>query len=161
MYATYSVVFAVGSSFLYFTSILILNEYFTRRLVLANGLALAGCGVGTLALAPLMNFFLDKFHWRVALRLSSGIAVVLVLCSLVYYLVLAPLQLQQAGQGKDSSSSRKPVVDVSVFRNKAYVVWVAAVGLIEFGFYIPYVHLVREGFCISAHGRLFAHSLFD
>ena len=35
-------------------------------------------------------------------------------------------------------------IDFSFLKNKAYIVWIAVVGLVLFGFYIPYVHLVGE-----------------
>ena len=140
MFVTYSLLLGVGSSFSYYTSILILNEYFSKRLVLVNGIGLSGCGFGTLALAPLMNFLLDTFHWRVALRILSASSIVLGLCGLIYFIVPAPVQRHTVKKNTKSQT----LIDVSFFKNKAFVVWLVAVGLVLFGFYMPYVHLVRK-----------------
>ena len=137
MFVTYSLLLGVGSSFCYYTSILILNEYFSKRLVLVNGIGLSGCGIGTLALAPLMNFLLDTFHWRVALRILSASSVVLGLCGLIYFIVPAPVQRHTVKNTKSQT-----LIDVSFFKNKAFVVWLFVVGFVLFGFYMPYVHLV-------------------
>ena len=140
MFVTYSLLLGVGSSFSYYTSILILNEYFSKRLVLVNGIGLSGCGFGTLALAPLMNFLLDTFHWRVALRILSASSIVLGLCGLVYFIVPVPVQRHTVKKNTKSQT----LIDVSFFKNKAFVVWLFVVGFVLFGFYMPYVHLVSK-----------------
>ena len=36
--------------------------------------------------------------------------------------------------------------DTSIWRNKAYVLWVTTVALFQFGYLIPFVHLVSRVF---------------
>ena len=74
------------------------------------------------------------------MRISSATSIVLLLCALIYFIVPVPIQLNTARNNKE----RQKLIDFSLFKNKAYAVWVAGVALVEFGFYIPYVHLVRE-----------------
>lgn len=140
MYITYSLLLGAGSSFCFFSSILILREYFSKRLALVNGIGLAGSGFGTLAIAPLMNTLLDHFHWRQTLRIVSAMSLLLVLGGFIFFVVPVPIKLEQA----KTTNGRRKFLDVSVFKNKAFVVWVAAVGLVLFGFYIPFMHLVSE-----------------
>ena len=141
LYATYSFLLPIGGSSCYFTSILILDEYFSKKLALANGIGLSGCGVGTLVMAPLMNVLLEKFHWRKAERIFSGVTSVgLGLCSLIYFIVPAPTQLHVA----QNSNKTQKLVDLSQLKNKAFAVWVAVVGFVLFGAYMPYVHLVSD-----------------
>ena len=138
MYVTYSLIFGLGSSMCYIASILVLSEYFNKNLVVANGIALAGAGVGAISLAPALSLLLDNYNWRDAVRILSGASLVLLCCAFIYYLVPSPLEFVDA---KDYEEEKK-CFDFSLFKNKAYVLLIAANGLVLFGFYIPYVHLV-------------------
>jgi len=141
MYVTYSFLFGLGSSMCYVSSVLVISGYFNKKLVLANGIGLAGAGVGTIALAPALNLLLDSYYWRDALRILSATSVLLLISGLIYYLVPAPMEFVDAEEYDDE----KKHFDFTLFKNKAYVVWIVVVGLVLFGFYIPYVHLVRHG----------------
>ena len=137
MFLTYSVFFALGGSLCYYSSVLVLSEYFSKNLVLANGLGLSGAGVGTLALAPFVNFLQFHFNWRTTLKILSALSTVLVFSGVLYQLI--PTPTSHPVMKKETNMKQ---MDFSVLKNKAYLVWVTVVGLVLFGFYIPYVHLV-------------------
>lgn len=137
LFLTYSLLFATGCSLCYYSSVLVLSKYFCKNLVLANGLGLSGAGVGTIALAPFVELLQNHFHWRVTVKILSALSVALVFSGLMYWIVPLPTNHQQIRKATD-----KKRVDFSILKNKAYLVWVAVVGLVLFGFYIPYVHLV-------------------
>lgn len=147
MYVTYSLIFGLGSSMCYMASVLVLSEYFNKNLVVANGIALAGAGVGAISLAPALSFLLDNYNWRNAVRILSGASLVLLCCAFIYYLVPSPLQFVDA----EDCQKEKKCFDFSLFKNKAYVLLIAANGLVLFGFYMPYVHLVRHGQDLGIH----------
>ena len=138
MYVTYSLIFGLGSSMCYIASVLVLSEYFNKKLVVANGIALAGAGVGAISLAPALSFLLDNYNWRNAIRILSGASLLLLCCAFIYYLVPSPLQFVDA----EDCQKEKKYIDFSLFKNKAYVLLIAANGMVLFGFYMPYVHLV-------------------
>lgn len=138
MYVTYSFLFGLGSSMCYVSSVLVLSGYFSKNLVVANGIGLAGAGVGTISLAPTLSLLLDNYYWRDALRILSATSLLLVISGLIYYLVPAPMEFSDAKEYKEETKR----IDFSFLKNKAYIVWIAVVGLVLFGFYIPYVHLV-------------------
>lgn len=140
MYVTYSFLFGLGSSMCYVSSVLVLSSYFSKNLVVANGIGLAGAGVGTITLAPALSLLLDNYHWRDALRILSATSLLVVISGLIYYLVPAPMEFSDAEEYRDETKR----IDFSFLKNKAYIVWIAVVGLVLFGFYIPYVHLVSE-----------------
>ena len=144
LFLTYSVLFGVGSSCCYYTSVLILSEYFSKRLVFANGIGLSGCGIGTLALVPLMNYLIDTSHWRETLRILSATSALLLLVGWIYFVVPAPLR------NPDASSSTEPqkIFNMALLKNRAFVLWIISCGLVLFGFYIPYVHLVSRLSCV-------------
>ena len=140
MYVTYSFLFGLGSSMCYVSSVLVLSGYFSKNLVVANGIALAGAGVGTISLAPALSLLLDNYYWRDALRILSATSLLLLISGLIYYLVPAPMEFSDAKEYEEETKR----IDFSFLKNKAYIVWIAVVGLVLFGFYIPYVHLVGE-----------------
>lgn len=144
MYVTYSFLFGLGSSMCYVSSVLVISGYFNKNLVLANGIGLAGAGVGTITLAPALSLLLDSYYWRDALRILSATSLLLLISGLIYYLVPAPMEFVDAEEYQDE----KKHYDFSFFKNKAYIVWIVVVGLVLFGFYIPYVHLVSESVCL-------------
>lgn len=151
MYVTYSFLFGLGSSMCYVSSVLVLSGYFSKNLVVANGIGLAGAGVGTISLAPALSLLLDNYYWRDALRILSATSLLLVISGLIYYLVPAPMEFSDAKEYQEETKR----INFSFLRNKAYIVWIAVVGLVLFGFYIPYVHLVGElsessGFLVSS-----------
>jgi len=119
----------------------VLSGYFSKNLVVANGIGLAGAGVGTISLAPALSLLLDNYYWRDALRILSATSLLLVISGLIYYLVPAPMEFSDANEYQEETKR----IDFSFLKNKAYIVWIAVVGLVLFGFYIPYVHLVRHG----------------
>ena len=128
----------MGSSMCYVSSVLVLSGYFSKNLVVANGIGLAGAGVGTITLAPALSLLLDNFYWRDALRILSATSLLILISGLIFYLVPAPLEFS------DAEKYETKRIDLSFFKNKAYIVWTVVVGLVLFGFYIPYVHLVSE-----------------
>ena len=140
MYVTYSFLFGLGSSMCYVSSVLVLSGYFSKNLVVANGISLAGAGVGTISLAPALSLLLDNYYWRDALRILSATSLLLVISGLIYHLVPVAMEFSDAEEYKEATKR----IDFSFLKNKAYIVWIAVVGLVLFGFYIPYVHLVGE-----------------
>ena len=139
MYVTYSLLFGLGSSLCYMSSILVISGYFNKNLVLANGIGLAGSGVGTITLANALDLILSSYYWRDALRILSATSLLILFSGLIYYLIPAPMTFVDA----DEFQEKRKHLDLSFLKNKAYIVWLVVLGLVQFGFYIPYVHLVR------------------
>lgn len=155
IYLTYSLLVAIGSSLCYYASILVLDQYFRKRLVTTNGLALSGAGVGTLALSPVIEMLLERYRWRGAMRILSVIASAQFLSSFIQYFIRPPLRIKT--EDYDTTNDKKPgrmkkIINITLFKNKAYVLWIMVISLVLFGFYIPYVHLVRETHCCCFHG---------
>ena len=96
--------------------------------------------MGTISLAPALSLLLDNYYWRDALRILSATSILLVISGLIYYLVPAPMEFSDAEEYQEETKQ----IAFSFLKNKAYIVWIAVVGLVLFGFYIPYVHLVGE-----------------
>jgi len=67
------VVAGVGSALAYSPSIVTVGQYFERRRTLANGLSVAGSGVGNFAIPPLIRLCVDRFGLSGALLILSAI----------------------------------------------------------------------------------------
>ncbi|XP_062030958.1 monocarboxylate transporter 11 [Lepus europaeus] len=112
-----------------------LSRYFSRRRVLAVGLALTGNGASSLLLAPALQLLLDTFGWRGALLLLGAITLHLTPCGAL----LRPLALP----GDSPSPPRGPVaaLGLGLFTRRAFAVFALATALIGGGYFVPYVHL--------------------
>ncbi|XP_038941394.1 monocarboxylate transporter 11 isoform X3 [Rattus norvegicus] len=112
-----------------------LSRYFSRRRVLAVGLALTGNGASSLLLAPALQFLLDTFGWRGALLLLGAVTLHLTPCGAL----LRPLALS----GDPLAPPRTPLaaLGLGLFRRPAFSVFALGTALIGGGYFVPYVHL--------------------
>ncbi len=46
---------------------MILNDYFDQKLATANGITMAGSGVGAFAFSPFIKFLIENLQWKVTL----------------------------------------------------------------------------------------------
>ncbi|EDO46709.1 predicted protein, partial [Nematostella vectensis] len=136
MYLTYGLLFGVGSSLSFVSSIVILGEYFQKRLALVNGIATSGSGVGSLVTGPVMNYLLANIGWQNCMRVLSGFAMLLWIAA---FLFKPNKRRVSTRPSKDAGK----LVDLSIWRNKAYVTWVITVALFQFGYLFPFVHLIK------------------
>nr|XP_017522516.1 monocarboxylate transporter 11 isoform X1 [Manis javanica]XP_036882700.1 monocarboxylate transporter 11-like [Manis javanica] len=112
-----------------------LSCYFSRRRVLAVGLALTGNGASSLLLAPTLQLLLDTFGWRGALLLLGAITLHLTPCGAL----LRPLALP----GDTPSPPRGPLaaLGLDLFKRRAFLVFALGTALVGGGYFVPYVHL--------------------
>lgn len=141
MYVTYGLVWGIGSSFAFVSSIVILGQYFDRKLALANGIATSGSGVGSLVAGPVINYLLQTVGWKNSMRILSAIALLLWIAALLF----KPRESHQDIMERKMNSK---LFDTSIWKNKAYVLWVSTVALFQFGYLVPFVHLVSHAFTI-------------
>ena len=69
---------------IYIPSILIVGFYFERHRALANGLTSSGSGIGTFIYSPLTHFLQNKYTWKGALLILSGIVLNCIVCGALY-----------------------------------------------------------------------------
>lgn len=138
MYITYGLLWGVGSSFSFVPSIVMLGEYFDKRLALANGLATSGSGVGSLVASPSINYLLRAVGWKNSLRILSGVTVFLGVACCLYRPYKTTTQRDRNVMTKRCSQ----LFDVSIWKSRTYVAWVLTIALFQFGYPVPFVHLV-------------------
>ena len=160
MYVTYSVLFGFGGSCLYLSSYVITSQYFVKNRSIATGITASGSGLGVLSVAPMLQALLDSFDWRKTYRITAGIiSVVCVLC-LTFDPTVAKRgensiddgiddrkcedQKMSHDQGKQAQEERKKWFDLSVFKEKVFVVLTLCNTVASIGHNTPRLHLVRQ-----------------
>lgn len=112
-----------------------LSRYFSRRRVLAVGLALTGNGASSLLLAPALQLLLDTFGWRGALLLLGAITLHLTPCGAL----LRPLELP--GDPPAPPRGLFAALGLGLFTRPAFLVFALGTALVGGGYFVPYVHL--------------------
>lgn len=138
MYLTYSLLWGLGSSMCYVPTFLIVDKYFPRRKALANGIITAGSAIGALILGPTMNALLKSIGWRYTMRVLSGVACLLLVGATTYKPVA------EGCVDEHRMDKKKKLFDISVWKNRGFIVWAVALALFNLGYFVPYVFLVSE-----------------
>ena len=155
LYVTYSVLFGFGGSCLYLSSYVITSQYFEKYHSIATGILASGTGLGVLSVAPILQALLDCFDWRKTYRITAGIiSVVCVLC-----VTFDPTVAKRGESGIDevkqeqqempdqqreqAQGERKKWFDLSVVKEKVFVVLTLCNTVFNIGHNTPRLHLVR------------------
>ena len=152
MYFTYGFLMGLASSCIYFSSFVSLLLYFDKHLALASGISMSAVGFGTMSLNLLLEKCYVSYGWRVSMRWFAGTAVFVFFAGLVYI----PIDREEKGLKKkwtlDKGGTRKrhpeqlrnclKLLKPESFKNKHFLVWCAALGLVSIAYYIPYTYLV-------------------
>ena len=132
----------------YFPSVIILGTYFSKRLSLANGLTSAGSGVGSLVMGPVLQSLLTYCGLRNTMRISAGMLACIIVVAFIYRPINTPFlnaeKYEPENQTKKKKKGLSRFVDLSLFKNKAYLVWCASLSFWMLGYFVPFVHLVSE-----------------
>ncbi|XP_016077567.1 PREDICTED: monocarboxylate transporter 11 [Miniopterus natalensis] len=123
-----------------------LSRYFSRRRVLAVGLALTGNGASSLLLAPALQLLLDTFGWRGALLLLGAITLHLAPCGAL----LRPLELP--GDPSVPPSGPLAALGLGLFTRRAFSVFALGTALVGGGYFVPYVHLAPHALDLGLGG---------
>lgn len=118
-------------------SLIMLNRYFSKRRPMANGLAAAGSPVFLCALSPLGQLLQDRYGWRGGFLILGGL---LLNCCVCAALMRPLVAVAQPGSGPPRSSRR--LLDLSVFRDRGFVLYAVAASVMVLGLFIPPVFVV-------------------
>ena len=69
---------------MYSPSMVVINQYFEKKRGLANGIALSGSGIGSVAIPPLMLYALDTYGLEGTLLIVGGIALNIGVCGMLF-----------------------------------------------------------------------------
>ena len=74
----------VGVGLMYSPSIVVVNQHFEKRRGLANGVSLAGSGVGSITIPPIMVYALHTYGLEGTLLLMGGMALNICVCGMLF-----------------------------------------------------------------------------
>ena len=160
LYLTYGIMFGAGASLVYTPSLTILGHYFKKRMGIVNGIVTAGSSIFTIGLSFVNQYILEHHGLEPCLQLLASLTAILILCSFTFSPLLPPAPppaVQNASafkrllekvpriltKGPTINTSDDQVVYLDNWRNKRFVIWTLAIPLALFGYFVPYVHLVR------------------
>lgn len=153
LYLTYGIIFACGCSFAYQPSLVILGHYFKKRLGLVNGIVTAGSSIFTILLPFLLRVLTDSVGLFYTLRILSIFMFVLFLASFTYRPLASSAKDKESGTegsnrfslfSRRKFSPPKKFFNFAIFKVTAYAVWAVGIPLALFGYFVPYVHLMKH-----------------
>ncbi|XP_055938722.1 monocarboxylate transporter 10-like isoform X1 [Argiope bruennichi] len=158
LYLTYGVLLGSGASLAYTPSLVVLGHYFHRRLGFVNGLVTAGSSVFTMIMPLLLSHLLDTIELSATLQLLSLMMASLMLCAVTFRPLIVQHQRisEQAEHSSEESLPKDSCLDLTIWRNRKYLLWVFAIPTALFGYFVPYVHLVQhvKDILPSANGEI-------
>ncbi|KAF4530432.1 hypothetical protein B566_EDAN015263 [Ephemera danica] len=144
LYLTYGIMFGVGASLAYTPSLAILGLHFKKRMGVVNGLVTCGSSVFTIVLPPAMTMLLQEIGVDGTLRVLALAMTFLIVAALLFRVPPGAIPLkpkQPSSEGKKLSLSS--IINVEIWRKKRYVIWVLVLPTAMFGYFVPYVHMVK------------------
>lgn len=116
-----------------------LNRYFNKRRPIANGLAAAGSPVFLCALSPLGQLLQDHYGWRGGFLILGGLLLNCCVCAAL----MRPLEAPRAGAGGPGPQRpARRLLDLSVFRDRGFIIYAAAASIMVLGLFVPPVFVV-------------------
>lgn len=122
-------------------SLIMLNRYFNKRRPMANGLAAAGSPVFLCALSPLGQVLQDHYGWRGGFLILGGLLLNCCVCAAL----MRPLEAPRQSLGSGPAPQRPPrrLLDLSVFRDRGFVIYALASSIMVLGLFVPPVFVVN------------------
>ena len=161
-FATYSVIFGIGSSCCRMGNFLITAKYFKKHKSLPTGFVSAGSGIGLLVLGPINQVMIDNLGLGGAYRVLSGVMVLGCVLALTYdpnvnedggpdsigCNQLRELKIKQTEKERQANNGTrkrlKIVLDFSVWKLPTFTVIAVCSFLFSIVLGLPLLHLVSS-----------------
>ncbi|KAF9583926.1 hypothetical protein BGW38_008100, partial [Lunasporangiospora selenospora] len=125
LYLTQGFLFGFGGGIVFFSSISVTAQYFEKRRGLANGLAVAGSGIGGLAMSPLTRFLIDRLGVQWCQRIV-GLAVFGFMSAIFPFI-----------RPRIKSTKKGPIFDFSLFKLSGFRLLLITAFIVTFGYMVP------------------------
>ncbi|ELT89264.1 hypothetical protein CAPTEDRAFT_212808 [Capitella teleta] len=117
LYTTLGVLVGTGMGLSFAPSIVILSQYFEKRRALANGMAVAGCGVGNFVVPYLYRFLIETFGLRGCLIIYGGICLNICVCGALFRPLEEPFAMEVASIEDGSDEVTNDAASVLIEEN--------------------------------------------
>ncbi|KYO18715.1 monocarboxylate transporter 10-like [Alligator mississippiensis] len=142
LFLTHGLLVGIGSSFAYTPGMIMVSLYFTTKRSFATGIVMAGGAAGTLVQNQVHRYLIRTLGWRTSLRVFCGILAIGIFAGFAYR-PLEKRRHQSVVENFQTSPLRGFIVDLRLWKNSVFELWVCALGLAKFGFFIPFVHMMK------------------
>ncbi|XP_064489259.1 monocarboxylate transporter 10-like [Ornithodoros turicata] len=142
LWLTYGVLLGVGAALAYTPSLVILGHYFDRRVGLVNGIATAGSSVFTVLLPILLRFLLRTIQLQHTLQVVAALMSTVALCGFTFK--YPPGTAAAPKNNPKEKNACCGLLNKTIWKNRKYVIWAAAIPFGLFGYFVSYVHIVKH-----------------
>ncbi|XP_045197164.2 monocarboxylate transporter 10-like isoform X2 [Mercenaria mercenaria] len=152
LYLTYGLILGVGSSLVYSPSLVILGHYFRKHMGLVNGIVSFGSSLFTIALTRILPYLLSAVDIKYCFIFLAGLHFMLIIFTLSWkplfikenHLAAMTLSTESVYQHcNDCCTWTKKFLNVKIWKNRAYVIWIVSLGVALFGYFVPFFHLPK------------------
>ncbi|XP_046905275.1 monocarboxylate transporter 13 [Hypomesus transpacificus] len=152
LYLTMGVISGSGWALVFTPTVASVMQYFTRRRSLAMALGFTGIGLSSFAFSPLFQLLVDTYTWRGALLILGGLSFNMVACGALIRppggpkaAVVVETQSDVHSSACASALSKAySYLELSLLFQRPFLTYSLAITLFNFGYFVPYVHLVAH-----------------
>lgn len=119
-----------------------LNRYFSEKRPLANGLSAAGSPVALCCLSPLGQVLQHQYGWRGGFLILGGLLLNCCVCGALMKPLVGPRRPEEEGVAEESKKPNAKLLDLSVVRDRGFVVYTTAASILVLGLFVPPVFVV-------------------
>ncbi|XP_059482954.1 monocarboxylate transporter 10-like isoform X2 [Neocloeon triangulifer] len=139
LYFTYGILFGCGASLSFNPSLSVLGLHFRRRIGLVCGIATAGASVFTFILPPVLGALIPSIGLDWTLRVVALLMIIIIAVSFAYTVP----EGANVGRTEEKKLKIESFLNVKIWKNKKFVIWTIGVPFAFFGYFVPFVHLVK------------------
>ncbi|VEN45309.1 unnamed protein product [Callosobruchus maculatus] len=133
---TYGAMYGLGGALAYTPSLAVLGHYFGRYLGVVNGFVTAGSSAFTIAMPYFMDALIQYTGIVWTLRILAAISGLIMLCAFLF----KPVRLTT---GPTKRPTLRDAFNMEVITNARYVVWTLGIAISLFGYFVPYVYMLK------------------
>ncbi|KAI1291604.1 hypothetical protein EDD11_008840, partial [Mortierella claussenii] len=125
LYLTQGFMFGVGGGLVFFSSVSVTAQYFDKKRGLANGIAVAGSGIGGLAVAPLTRLLIARVGVQWCQRIV-GFAIFGFMTAVFVFI-----------RPRVRTIKKGPILDLAIFRVPGFLYLLITGFIVTFGYMVP------------------------